>query len=217
MIKLYSYFRSSSSYRVRLALELKSLNYEIIPVHLIREGGEQHLAGFKKINAASKIPVLVHNQQTIAQSIAIIEYLEQVFPQNPLLPLNPFQQAICRQMCEIINSDIQPLQNLGVLQKLTQQFNMNEEQKLLWIQHWIRLGFASYEALVEKHGGAFSLGDTPTMADCFLIPQIYNAHRFSINMNDYPRLKNIEEIMMKQEAYKKAHPDNQPDTPQDIK
>jgi maleylacetoacetate isomerase len=214
MIKLYSYFRSSSSYRVRIALNLKGLDYEIMPVHLLNEGGEQFKESFTKLNAAHRIPVLIHDDKVIAQSVAIIEYLDSLKTDPSLLPPSEFQKAQARQLIEIINSDIQPLQNLSVLKKLVKDHGFSEEEKVKWIQHWITLGFQSYESLVKKTAGTFSVGDKPTAPDCFLIPQVFNALRFQVDMETFPTIHRIHEAALKHPAFEKAHPNNQPDAPE---
>ena len=213
MIKLYSYFRSSSSYRVRIALNLKNLDYQINPVHLLHRGGEQFTEKFKKLNPGCRIPVLIHKNHPISQSVAIIEYLEEQFPNPELYPKDPLEKAKVRQLCEIINSDIQPLQNLSVLKKLVKDYGLNEEQKLEWIRHWIGFGFQTFEALATKHSGKFSLRDEPCAVDCFLIPQVYNALRFGVDLSLFPKIQSVYQQSMKHKAFKKAHPDNQPDSP----
>lgn len=213
MIKLYSYYRSSSSYRVRIALNLKNLDYEIIPIHLLKEGGEQFSPDFKKINPAAKIPVINYDGHIIAQSIAIIEYLDETFPSIPLYPENPVQKAKVRQLCEIINSDIQPLQNLAVLKKLVADYGISEEKKEDWIRHWISLGFHSFESLVATTAGQFCIGDKPSAVDCFLIPQVYNAHRFSMDLKPFPTIERIHREAAQLDPFIAAHPDNQPDSP----
>lgn len=212
MIKLYSYFRSSSSYRVRIALNLKNLDYSIIPVHLVKEGGEQFTEDFTKLNRAQRIPVIEHDGQIIAQSVAIIEYLDTVFNDIPLMPDSPVKKAHCRQLVEIINSDIQPLQNLRVLQKLVNENGLSEDEKKSWIQFWITSGFHSYEAILQKTAGKFSMGDQLTSADCFLIPQVYNADRWDVDMTPFPKIQEINERALSLPAFVKAHPNNQPDT-----
>lgn len=215
MIKLYSYFRSSSSYRVRIALNLKQLDYSIQPVHLIKEGGEQFKKSFTQLNAASKIPVLQHDENTISQSLAIIEYLEECFPQFPLFPKKPIERALTRQLCEIVNSDIQPLQNLSVLKKLVKDYGFSDDQKLDWIQHWISLGFHSFENLVKETAGDYCIGDQITAADCFLIPQIYNANRFQVDMSAFPTITKINDNACAHDAFITARPDQQPDFPKE--
>ena len=215
MIKLYSYFRSSSSYRVRIALNLKNLDYETKPVHLLLNGGEQFTENFKKLNPACRIPVLIHNDQIISQSVAIVEYLDEQFSGHRLYPKNPLEKAKVRQLCEIVNSDIQPLQNVSVLKKLVRDYGFSEEQKLEWIRHWISLGFKSFETLLAENSGKFSLYDEPCAVDCFLIPQVYNALRFSVDISVFPKIQNVYKETVKSELFIKAHPDNQPDTPVD--
>lgn len=213
MITLYSYYRSSSSYRVRLALNLKGLAFKIKPIHLLKDGGEQHKEEYRKMNAAGRIPLLEHVGCFVAQSTAIVEYLEENFPDKPLYPKNVVDRAYVRQLCEIVNSDIQPLQNLSVLQKLTNDHGFSEDDKQAWCRHWMGLGLASFEKLVKTKHGRYCLGDTASAADCFLIPQVYNANRFSLDMSQYPIISRINESLLKTEEAQMAHPDVQPDTP----
>lgn len=213
MIKLYSYYRSSSSYRVRIAMNLKNLDYEIVPVHLLNNGGEQHSPEFVALNPSHKIPVLEHAGKVIGQSVAIIEYLEAIFSETHLYPKAPFERALTRQLCEIINSEIQPLQNLSVLQKLVKDHGFSEEDKVKWVQHWISLGLEAYESIARKTAGEYSVGNEPTVADCFLIPQVYNAHRFKVEMSMFPTIERINKKCLDDPAFIKAHPSNQPDTP----
>ena len=214
-LKLYSYFRSSCSYRVRIALNLKGLDYETIPIHLVKNGGEQYSQSFHQLNPSHKVPVLVHEGRAISHSVAIIEYLEETFPEKNLFPKAPIERALVRQLCEIINSEIQPLQNLSVLQAVVNEYSFSDEQKLKWIKHWISLGFQSFEELLAKTtGGNFCFGETPTAADCFLLPQVYNAKRFNVDMGLFPKINTIAEFCENIEAFKGAHPNNQPDTPQ---
>jgi len=213
MITLYTYYRSSSSYRVRLALNLKNLAYKIKPVHLLKDGGEQYKDEYRKMNAAGRIPLLEHIGYFVAQSMAIVEYLEENFPDKPLLPQNVVDRAYVRQLCEIVNSDIQPLQNLSVLKKLTTDHGFSEADKQAWCHHWISLGLESFEKLVQTKHGRFCFGDTPTAADCFLIPQVYNANRFAVDISQYPIISQINESFLEIEEAQMAHPDVQPDTP----
>ncbi len=213
MIKLYSYYRSSCSYRVRIALNLKNLEYDIVPIHLVKDGGVQFSPRFTSINRGQKVPVLDHAGHIVAQSVAIIEYLEALFRETFLYPKTPYDRALCRQLIEIINADIQPLQNLSVLTKLVKEHNFSEDEKVAWIQHWINRGFGSYETLLEKSAGEYSVGDSPTAADCFLIPQVYNAQRFGVDMAPFPTIARINEKCLQHPAFIQAHPDNQPDCP----
>lgn len=213
MTRLYSYFRSSSSYRVRLALNLKNLYYQIEPVHLLKEGGQQHKEPYKQLNAAGRVPLLEHEGDVVAQSMAIIEYLEDVQPEPSLLPKEPTARALVRQLCEIINCDIQPLQNLSVLQKLVNDHNFSDEEKQAWCQHWVSRGLHSFEKLLQRTHGQFCFQDQVSAADCFLIPQIYSAQRFGVDLSPFPLILEINERCLTLEPFIKAHPDNQPDTP----
>ncbi|NQZ19466.1 MAG: maleylacetoacetate isomerase [Bdellovibrionales bacterium] len=214
-MKLYSYYRSSCSYRVRNALNHKNLTYDYAPVHLVKEGGEQFQESFKKLNPSSKVPVLEHNGNSFFQSTAIIEYLDEVFPENPLFPKEAVEKAKVRMLCEVINSDIQPLQNLRLLKSLVGEYGLNDEQKVTWIRRWIGEGFNTYEALIKTTAGSYSIGDNPTAADCFIVPQVYNALRFELDMSQFPTIQKVHDHCIKQEAFVKSHPDNQPDTPKD--
>ncbi|MEQ1666160.1 MAG: maleylacetoacetate isomerase [Bdellovibrionales bacterium] len=187
--KLYNYFRSSASYRVRIALHFKGIPFEYIPVHLVKDGGEQFLDNYKKLNPISQVPCLVHGDKTISQSVAIIEYLDEVVPTSPLYPKDAYQRALVRQICEIFNSSIQPLQNLIVLAELTNSFKANDAAKTAWIQRWNHNGLQAVESLIKTHASAnnnnndsslikYCFGDSFTAADCFLAPQIFSALRF---------------------------------------
>ena len=213
MIKLYSYFRSSCSYRVRIALNLKGLDYEIVPVHLVKDGGEQFKDSFTELNPSNKVPVLIDGEKTLFQSVAITEYLEETYKEKPLYPVKPIEKAQVRLLCEIINSDIQPLQNLFILKKLISDFSITDEQKIKWIQDIIARGFQSYEKTLKKTAGTFSFADQITAADCFLVPQVYNAERFKVDMKVFPNIQRVVDKCRSIEAFEKAHPDNQVDAP----
>lgn len=212
-LKLYSYFRSSASYRVRIGLALKNLDYEYMPVHLVNNGGEQLKDDYLKVNPSAEVPTLVHNGKFLSQSLAILLYLDENFSGASLFPKESFEKNKIIQLCEIINSGIQPLQNLRVLKKMKQDYSWSDEQKNSWIQHWIALGFKSFENLIDKNTGEFCFGNSPTAADAFLVPQVYNAHRFELDMNPYPQIMRAYKACEKLDAFKKAHPANQPDTP----
>lgn len=210
---LYSYFRSSSSFRVRIALNLKGLQYEIKPVHLIKGGGEQHSIEYKKINPLGEVPCLIHDEKAIGQSMAIIEYIDQIFfdEGTRLFPKDPVHAAYVRQICESINSGIQPIQNLKVLQKIEKDFGANQDVKNSWAKHWITEGFIGLEKILEKHSGKFTFGNDVTAADCFLVPQVFNAKRFSVDMLPFKKIQKAFDACMSLPAFTKASPENQQD------
>lgn len=210
-LKLYSYYRSSCSYRVRIALELKNLSYEYIPIHLVKDGGEQHSENYRKKNPKSEVPTLTDDKFSIAQSMAIIEYLEERAPQPPLFFGDLKQRALIRQACEIINSGIQPLQNLSVLQSLSTQFDASEEQRKQWVQKIIICGLKAYETLIKSTASEFSFGHQVSAADLFLIPQIYNALRFEVSLSSFPHIQKVNSHCLSLEYFTQAHPKNQPD------
>jgi maleylacetoacetate isomerase len=170
-LELYTYFRSSCSYRVRIAFGVKGLAYKPTFVHLVNNGGEQHKDSYKKLNPISEVPYLkLEDGRGFAQSVAIIEYLEEVQPQPALLPKDPYGRARVRQMAEIVNSSIQPLQNLSVTKELTARYGSSETQNQQWVQHWMSRGFSALESVMRETAGRYSYGDTITMADCFFGP-----------------------------------------------
>lgn len=212
---LYSYFRSSSAYRVRLALNLKQIPYQYRAVHLLKNGGEQTHEEFKKLNPQGQIPCLIHQGITLSQSMAILFYLDEMKNDQPLFPI-PHRHHII-QACEIINSGTQPLQNLSVLQELGVQFKATQADKDQWSQKWIRLGLQAFETLIKPFSGSYCFGNQATAADCYLIPQIYNAHRFKVDLNEFPVLKKIDEYCCQQLEFIRAAPIHQPDAPEDFK
>ncbi|MGE4130924.1 MAG: maleylacetoacetate isomerase [Bdellovibrionales bacterium] len=211
MLQLYSYFRSSASYRVRIALNWKQLPHEYRAVHLVKDGGQQCSSDYERINPMRHVPALVHDDFVLAESLPIIEYLEERFPAHPLLPSSPQDKAVVRQICEFINSGIQPLQNLKVTQYLGTSMGQTPEQVKAWTTHWISKGYASLETLLAKTAGTYCFGGTFTAADCFLIPQCFSSRRFGVRPEDYPNIARIEQNGLKLEAVKKAHPEKQPD------
>lgn len=212
MLKLYSYFRSSASYRVRLALHWKELKFEYLPVHLIKEGGQQHKPDFRKINPMGHVPALEHDGFYVAESVAIIDYLDQMFPQKRLFPLDPRERATVMQICEIVNSGIQPLQNLKLTQALEKEFAMAKSEAQRFHLHWIVRGLDSLERVLEKTAGTYSFGGEVTAADCFIIPQLFSARRFGAKTENYPCLSCVEANAVKLPAFERAHPDRQPDS-----
>lgn len=210
---LHNYFRSSSAYRVRIALNLKGLAYEYAAVHLNRNGGEQFGAPFLALNPQRLVPVLSEPGLDISQSLAIIEYLDEQHPQAPLLPGSAAQRAYVRQLSLAMACDIHPLNNLRVLKYLSGPLGQSDAAKQQWIAHWTIAGLDALEQELARapQRGRFCLGDTPTMADCCLAPQLYNARRFQIDLAAYPTLRAIDAHCQELEAFARAHPDQQPD------
>jgi maleylacetoacetate isomerase len=210
---LYGYFRSSAAYRVRIALNLKGIAPEYRFVHLLKDGGQQHDAAYKIINPQELIPTLLHDGHTIGQSLAIIEYLNEVVPEPPLLPKDAVGRARVRQLAYAIACDIHPLNNLRVNQYLRDTFGASEERRVEWQQHWIALGFAAIEELLTQDTGTghYCHGETPTLADICLIPQMTNARRVALDMSPYPTLLRIEETARAHPAFAAAEPAAQPD------
>lgn len=214
-LTLYSYWRSSAAYRVRAALNLKGLEYTIIPVHLVREGGEQHGEAYRAINPQELVPSLEHGQRVLRQSMAIIEYIDETWPDRPLLPATARDRARVRAMAQLVGCEIHPLNNLRVLQFFERTWNVPQAERELWVRHWIEQGFAALEALLKESPstGTYCEGESPGLADCCLVPQIYNARRFGVSMDPYPTIQRIEEACMALPAFEAARPDNQPDAP----
>ena len=210
-MKLYTYFRSSAAYRVRIALNLKGLACEQIAVHLTHEGGEQHSEVYRQINPSELVPTLIDAEFTLNQSLSILEYLDEKFPAMPLLPQDLQQRARIRALSLSIACDIHPLNNLRVLQYLTESLHLTDEQKKQWYRNWVITGFKALEAQLEHSNGQFCFGQQPTMADCCLIPQVYNALRFDIDLSAYPKIQSIYQHCNTLAAFQKAAPDMQPD------
>lgn len=209
--QLFGYFRSSAAYRVRLALNLKGIKADMVPVALLKN--EQTSVAFKERNPQGLVPALGTDQGTLAQSLAIIEWLEATHPQIPLLPGDPWQQAQIRAFALAVACDVHPLGNLRVTKYLAAELGMTEEQKMAWYDHWMSSGFEALEvqALKQQSKGPFCFGPSATMADICLIPQIYNALRFKVNMDRFPRLMSINQHCQTLDAFKKALPENQAD------
>jgi len=212
-MKLYTFFRSSASFRVRIALNLKGLKYEQAPIHLRRGGGEQLSAAYKAINPQALVPALEDGGKILTQSLAIIEYLEERYPQPPLLPRDPADKALVRSMALIIACEVHPIQNLRVLQHVKREYNQSDEQVNRWAQHWIDLGLAALEQTIvaQPRRGKFCFGDTPTLADICLVPQLGNARRFGCDLSRYPAIMEIEKNCMALPAFADAAPEKQPD------
>lgn len=211
---LHNYFRSSSSYRVRIALNWKGLPYEYVAIGLNRNGGEQFQPEFKSLNPQALVPVLSENGLAISQSLAILEYLEEKYPEKPLLPESIEDRAYVRQLALAIACDIHPLNNLRVLKFLTGPLNLSEEAKSTWIRHWIDAGLSALETELARSPKRkkFCLGNAPTLADVCLIPQLFNAQRFNVDLNVYPTLLAIDAECQKLPAFQNAHPGKQPDS-----
>jgi len=212
-MKLYTFFRSSASFRVRIALNLKELKYEQAPIHLRRGGGEQLSAAYKTINPQALVPALEDGGKILTQSLAIIEYLEERYPQPPLLPREPADRALVRSMALIIACEVHPIQNLRVLQYVKREYNQSDEQVNRWAQHWINLGLAALEQMIvaQPRRGKFCFGDTPTLADICLVPQLGNARRYGCDLSRCPAIMEIEKNCMALPAFADAAPEKQPD------
>ncbi len=212
-MKLYTYFRSSAAYRVRIALNLKGLTYDAVPVHLLKEGGQQRQEEYRQINPSGLVPAFQDERITLTQSMAIIEYIDERFPAVPLLPQDVAGRARVRELAQMVACDIHPLNNLRVLRHLVHELNITEEQKNAWIRHWIGEGLAGLEAHLARDpaAGPFCHGNAPTIADCFLVPQVFNAQRFDIDIAAYPNIARIYALCVDLPAFVAAHPSRQPD------
>jgi len=207
-IILHGYWRSSAVYRVRIALNLKGLEYQQIG-HDLRIG-EQNDPAYKAIAPAGLVPAIEHAGHVYVQSLAIIEWLEERWPNAPLLPGAIEQRAIVRAMAATIAADIHPLNNLRVLKYLKKEFEREQQQIDDWIAHWVGEGFAALEVLIDRHGDGYAFGNFPTMADCFLVPQVFNAERFGIDLTPFPKLMAATAKARAHPAFAAAHPDLQP-------
>jgi maleylpyruvate isomerase len=212
-MKLYSYFRSSAAYRVRIALNLKGLDYETVAVHLLKDGGQQLAPAYRQLNPAALVPTFVEGDWSTGQSMAILEYLEETHPEPPLLPSDPRQRARVRAIAQTIACDIHPLNNLRVLKYLKHQLHVEDDAKNAWYTHWVELGLASVEAMLAGHPqtGTFCHGDTPTFADLCLVPQVANARRFNCDLSSMPTVVRIDAACSALPAFQRAAPENQPD------
>ena len=210
-MKLYDYFRSSAAYRVRIALNLKGLAYERHEVHLVRDGGEHLKADYRAINPQARVPALELDDGTIlTQSPAIREWIEETHPEPPLLPADPIPRARVRAVAAVVACDIHPINNLRVLQHL-KRMGIDEPARDEWYRHWIRTGFGPLEAQLTERPGTFCCGETPTLADICLVPQVFNAQRLDVDLAPYPRIRAIHEACMQNLAFADAQPSRQPD------
>jgi len=212
-MKLHTYFRSSAAYRVRIALNLKGLDYEAVPVHLLRGGAEHRRPASLGLNPAGLVPALEDAGQVLTQSLAIVEYLEETHPQPALLPAAALDRARVRAIAQVIACDIHPVNNLRVLQYLTRELGASEEQKNAWYRHWVGVGMQAVEAMLagDARTGAFCHGDTPGLADCCLVPQVFNARRFGCDLSSMPTVLRIADTCAGLEAFGRAAPEAQPD------
>jgi maleylacetoacetate isomerase len=216
MLELYSSWRSSSPYRVRIALALKGVPYAYRAVNLLRDGGGEQLApDYLALNPQGRVPLLVDGDFRIGQSLAIMEHLDARYPQPPLIPADPQLRARMWAFCLAIAADTQPLQNLGVFLRLKQEFQASEEQRTLWARHWIErgLGVLEQECGAELRDAAYVFGKAPTLADCVLVPQVYNAERYGCDTGRFPNLYALACRLRELPAFAAAHPDRQPDAP----
>lgn len=215
MLTLYTYFRSSAAYRVRIALGLKGLPYASAPVHLVRDGGQQHSPAYQAINPQQLVPALTTEDGTVlTQSLAIMEYLDEAYPDRPaLLPADALGRARVRALAQAVACEIHPLNNLRVLRYLMQELGTTEAQKTAWYQHWVCTGLDALEAMLASSGatGRFSHGDRPSLADCCLVPQMFNARRFGCPLENYPTFARIVAACEQLPAFQQAAPEQQPD------
>ncbi|RFB78362.1 maleylacetoacetate isomerase [Methylovirgula sp. 4M-Z18] len=210
-MKLYSYWRSSAAYRVRIGLNLKQVTYETVPIHLLRDGGEQLKPAYRKINPNALVPALeLDDGNILTQSLAILDYFEETHSEPPLLPRDPLKRARIRAAAQIIALDVHPINNLRILTYLKSQEGLDQDHVKAWAKHWMHHGLTAYAAMIEP-GVRFSFGDAPTLADVCLIPQLYNARRWHLDLQDLPRLLEIEAACNDIPAFAAAAPERQPD------
>jgi maleylacetoacetate isomerase len=209
-VKLYSYFRSSAAYRVRIALNLKGLSYETVPVHLIKDGGHNKRPEYRAVNPQMKVPALVTPQgETLIQSLAIIEYLDETHPNPPLLPKDPIARAKVRSLAQIIACEIHPLNNTAPLRYLKNQLGQEQSAIDAWYHHWVLEGFEALEALIKP--GPYAFGKDVTLADICLVPQVFNARRLKVPLDKFPKIVAVDAACVALPAFDRASPPNQPD------
>jgi len=210
-MKLYGYWRSSAAYRVRIAMHFKGLTFDSIPVHLVKDGGQQHSEDYVALNPNHLVPTLVDEDVTLNQSIAIIDYLDQKYPEIGLYPKELVAKAIVQAMALDIACEVHPLNNLRVQQYLVKQLGVDDKQKLSWVNDWMATGFKAFEQTLARHSGQYCYQDRITIADLCLIPQVYNAQRFGIDMTPYPNINRVVENCLAHPAFIAALPENQSD------
>ncbi|HEY7231146.1 MAG TPA: maleylacetoacetate isomerase [Pseudolabrys sp.] len=209
-MKLYTYFRSSAAYRVRIALNLKGLSYEMVPIHLTKDGGQQHTSQYRSINPQARVPSLEVSGGTIlTQSLAIIEYLDETHPEPPLLPADPLGRAKVRAIAQLIACDIHPLNNLIALQYLRRQLKHEQAEIDTWYHHWIIEGFTALETMLGP--GPYACGSSVTLADICLVPQVANARRLKVPLDRFPKIVAADAACLKLPAFDRARPENQAD------
>jgi maleylpyruvate isomerase len=209
-VKLYSYFRSSAAYRVRIALNLKGIAYETAPIHLVKDGGRNKRPEFRAINPQMRLPALVTPAgDVLIQSLAIIDYLDVTYPDPPLFPKDPIARAKARALAEIVACDIHPLNNIGPLRYLKNVMAQEQSAIDAWYHHWVIAGFEAIEALIE--GAPYACGGQVTLADLCLVPQVYNARRLKVPLDKFPKIVAADEACLKLDAFDRARPENQPD------
>ncbi len=212
MMRFHGYFRSSSSYRCRIAFGLKGLTPDFVPVHLVRDGGQQKTAAYRALNPQALVPTLEVDGMVLTQSPAILEWLDEVYPTPPLLPADAASRAAVRAFCAVIACEIHPLQNLRVLQYLGAEFGQAQDGKDAWCQRWIGDGLAACEALLARRPASrFAFGEVPGMAEVYLVPQMFSAQRFKVDLTAMPRLRAIHAACEGIAAFDAAHPSRQPD------
>ena len=213
MIRLYTYFRSSAAYRVRIALNLKGIDYQAVPVHLVRNGGEHKSTDYLALNPQGLVPALAVDGQVLTQSLAILEYLDETHPDPALLPADPLGRARVRAIAQAIACDIHPINNLRVLQYLGGTLGLDQAAKDDWYRHWVQTGLQAVEAMLaaDRRTGAFCHGDQPGLADCCLVPQVFNARRFNCDLTALPTIMRIAERCEQIDAFNQAAPAQQPD------
>lgn len=210
-MKLYSYFRSSAGWRVRIVLALKGLDYDLVPIHLMRDGGEHLTVEYAQTNPQKLVPALEDDGSVFAQSLAIMEYLEETHPEPCLLPGDAKRRAEIRAFCQAIACEIHPLNNLRILKYLVRELGQDEERKLAWYAHWIQEGFRPLERLLESGDGPYCFGAEPTLADACLVPQVFNAERFNVDLSEFPKVRAVNAACLAHEAIAATVPSLQPD------